>query len=186
MTRNRTVVDRCRSTNLWPLRGGNISARRGPRRTAESTVTSRLSTVAIDLVHQMEGLSGRVLRRVAAESAALAVARTQLIDPRLEAALQALNASGAQAPATQRIVGQLTNELDEVAWHIRDLVEVGAASQDAYEEAFRKARAAAAVGYALDPDPRASAFEAVYEAQAAVVDLAAVRMAVAFAIASEP
>lgn len=134
----------------------------------------------------MEGLSAVVLRRVAVESAALAVARTQLADPRLEVALQALDASAAEMATAHTIVEQITNELDEQAWDIQDLVDAGAASQEAYEEAFRKARAAAAVGYALDPDPRASAFEAVYEAQAAVVDLAAVRMAVALAIASEP
>lgn len=43
-------------------------------------MANRLSNVAIDLAHQMEGLSASVLRRVAAEAAARAVTRTQLRD----------------------------------------------------------------------------------------------------------
>jgi len=132
----------------------------------------------------MEELSVGVLRRVAAEAATLAVARTQLKDPRLEVALQALNSIGAETAPAHGIAEEVTSELDAQAWDLQDLVDAGAASQEEYEEAFRKARAAAAVGYALDADPLTSACEAVYEAQAAIVDLAAVRMAVAAAIAS--
>lgn len=149
-------------------------------------MSSRLSTVAIDLVHQIEGLPSGVLRRVAAEAAALAVERTQLADPRLGPALGALSASNSGMPAARRAVEQLAEELDERAWDIQELVDAGAASEEAYVEAFRQARAAAAVSYALDPDPQTAAFESVYEAHAAVVDLGAVRMAVTIALASQP
>jgi hypothetical protein len=148
-------------------------------------MTSRLSTVAVDLVHQIEGLPPEVLRRVATEAATLAVDRTQLADPRIGPALSALGASSG-VPSARQAIEQLTEELDERAWDIQDLVDAGAASEDAYLEAFRRARAAAAVGYALNPDPQTAAFESVYEAQAAVVDLGAVRMAVAIAMASQP
>jgi hypothetical protein len=127
-------------------------------------LTNRLSTVAIDLVHEIERLPASALRRVAAEAATLAVARTELKDPRLDEALQSLNARGAKTDAARRVTEQVTNELDERARDLQDLIGTGAASQSAYETAFRKARAAAAVGYALDVDPLTSAFEAVYEA----------------------
>lgn len=87
-------------------------------------------------------------------------------------------------PSARRSVAQLTEELDERAWDIQELVDTGAATEEAYLEAFRQARAAAAVGYALSPDPQTAAFESVYEAQAAVIDLGAVRLAVTIAIAS--
>jgi hypothetical protein len=148
-------------------------------------MTSRLMTVAVDLVHQIEGLPPAALRRVAAEAASLAVARTQLADPRLGPALGALGA-GSVMPSARQAIEQLTEELDERAWDIQELVDAGAASEEAYVEAFRQARAAAAVGYALNPDPQTAAFESVYEAQAAVVDLGAVRMAVAIAITPQP
>ena len=149
-------------------------------------MTTRLSTVAIDLVHQIEGLPSGVLRRVAAEAASLAIERTQLADPRLGPALGALGASNSGMPSARRAVDQLTEELDERAWGIQELVDAGAASEEAYVEAFHQARAAAAVSYALDPDPKTAALESVYEAQAAVVDLGAVRMAVTIAVASQP
>ncbi len=149
-------------------------------------MTSRLSTVAVDLVHQLESLPPGVLRLVAADAASIAVERTQLADPRLRLGLEALSASDSGMASARRAVEQLTQELDERAWDIQELVDAGAASEEAYVEAFRQARAAAAVGYALNPDPRTAALESVYEAQAALVDLGAVRMAVAIAIASQP
>ena len=148
-------------------------------------MTSRLSTVAVDLAHQIEDLPPGILRRVAAEAASLAIERTHLADPRLEPALVAMSASNSDMPSARRAIEKLTEELDERAWDIQDLVDTGSASEDAYLEAFRQARAAAAVTYALDPDPRTAAFESVYEAQAAVVDLGAVRMAVTIAIATQ-
>jgi hypothetical protein len=48
-------------------------------------------------------------------------------------------------------------------------------ADQAYSTAFRRARAALSVGFALQRDPRSAALEAVYEAQAAVADLYAVR-----------
>ena len=149
-------------------------------------MTSRLSTIAIDLVHQIEGLPPGVLRRVAAEAASLAVERTRLTDPRIGLALGAQTARNSEMPSALRAIEQLAEELDERAWDIQQLVDTGGASEEAYLEAFRQARAAAAVSYALDPDPQTAAFESVYEAQAAVVDLGAVRMAVTIAIASQP
>jgi len=148
-------------------------------------MTTRLSTIAVDLVHTLEDQPPAVLRRIAVEAAMLAVTRTRLLDSRLVAPLAAMRGNQEVAPTARIQVAQLVEDLDERAWDLQDLLDSGAGSEEAYLEAFRKARAAAAVRYALDADPMTAAFESVYEAQAAVVDLGAVRMAVAVAIASD-
>ena len=70
------------------------------------------------------------------------------------------------------------NHLDQVAWDIQEMAETGAASYQTYSIAFQRARTASAVGFALERDPLRAALEAVYEAQAAVADLDAVRAVV--------
>jgi hypothetical protein len=53
-------------------------------------MTSRLSTIAEDLAERLSRQSAGRLRRAAAAAAGLAVERTQLADPRLDAALAAV------------------------------------------------------------------------------------------------
>jgi hypothetical protein len=145
-------------------------------------MTSRLSTVAVNLVERLSQQPPGRLRRVAAAVANLAVERTQLADPRVDAALAAVRGD---VPATMPELSQvlaLTEELDEIAWDTQDKVEAGVLPQQAYRDAFARARAAASVGFALEPDALHAALESVYEAQAAVADLEAVRVAVAAAL----
>jgi hypothetical protein len=68
----------------------------------------------------------------------------------------------------------LVDELDEAAWEIQERVHSGRLPKDEYLQAFRKARAASAVAFALEPDPRTAALEAVCEAQSAAGDLSPV------------
>jgi hypothetical protein len=146
-------------------------------------MTSRLSTVAVDLAERLSHQPPRRLRLVAAAAAGLAVERTQLADPRLDAALAAVRDGDPAAMAEISQVLALTEELDEVAWDAQDQVEAGVLPEQAYLAAFARARAAASVGFALEPDALHAALESVYEAQAAVADLEAVRVAVAAALA---
>jgi hypothetical protein len=76
----------------------------------------------------------------------------------------------------------LTEELDEIAWDAQEQAEAGVLPEQAYLAAFARARAAASVGFALEPDALHAALEAVYEAQAALADLEAVRVAVVAAL----
>jgi hypothetical protein len=139
---------------------------------------SRLSTVAPDLAGRLEKQSPERLKIVAANAANLAVTRTQLADPRLDVALASLRDGGTDNTAERYGVQQLTNELDEIAWNAQEMAETGAASREEYSAAFRRARAAASVDFALDSDALSAALEAVYEAQAAVADLEAMRVVV--------
>jgi hypothetical protein len=90
-------------------------------------------------------------------------------------ALAALRDGGQSSAAERSGVQQLTEELDEIAWDVQDMTEAGTASLQDYSTAFRRARAAASVGFALGPDSLSAALEAVYEARAAAGDLDAVR-----------
>jgi hypothetical protein len=138
----------------------------------------RLSTVAPDLADWLRRQPPERLRKAAVDAALLAGAQTQLTDPRLDAALTALRGGALGATAERLDVQQLTHELDVVAWTIQETATAGAASRQAYSAAFRRARAAAAVGCALESDALSAALEGVYEAQAAVEDLDAMRTVV--------
>jgi hypothetical protein len=143
---------------------------------------SRLSAVAIDMAEQLSLQPPRRLRRAAAAAASLAVERTQLADRRLDTALAAVRGDIPAAMAELSQVLALTEELDEAAWDAQEQVEAGVLPERAYLAAFARARAAASVGFALEPSALRAALESVYEAQAAVDDLDAVRVAVAAAL----
>jgi hypothetical protein len=138
---------------------------------------SRLSTIAPDLAAWLEHQSRQRLRAAAANAARLAVDRTRLTDPRLDAALTALRNGQFGRMAEQSGVQQLVDELDAAAWNLQEKAEVGTVPHQAYSAAFRRARAAASVGFALGSDALSAALEAVYEAHAATADLDAVQAA---------
>jgi hypothetical protein len=147
-------------------------------------VRSRLSTVSVDLVEQLRVQSPERLRRAAVDTAGLAVQQTQLVDPRLDAALAALHDGNFGDTDERSAMQQLTRELDVIAWEAQKTAEEHNSSMQAYHEAFVRARAAASVKCALDSDPLNAALEAIYEAQAAVADLTAIRTVVDTALAS--
>lgn len=157
----------------------------GPLRAPQGlSMASRLSTIASDLSEELEHRPPAQLRRVASVAALLAVDRTELVDPRLAPALSALRDGAPVSSSERSAASQVTDELDERAWSIQEKVDAGELPKQAYLDAFQRARAAASVSFALDPDPVEAAREAVYEAQAAVADLDAIRAAVSRAIGS--
>ena len=103
--------------------------------------------------------------------------RTRLTDSRLDAALTVLRNDQFGRTAEQSGVQQLADELDAAAWDLQEKAEVGTVPYQAYSVAFRRARAAASVGFALGLDALSAALEAVYEAHAATADLDAVQAA---------
>lgn len=142
----------------------------------------RLSVVDPELVTWLGRRSREELRQSAAGAARLAVERTGIADPRLDAALIALvNAQCGDMPE-QAGAEELAGELDVIAWDIQDEAESEAsAPNEPYVTAFRRARAASSVSFALGPNPLAAALEATYEAHAATHDLDAVRAAIGWA-----
>lgn len=165
------------------MRDGDRSGwRRDGWQAGQSSVSSRLSSVAADLAQQLATGQPARLRLAAAGAVHLAVERTELAAPQLDAALVALQEGKFGGSPERSAVLQLADELDEIAWDLQQRSEAGNASQEAYLAAFGRARAAAAIGFALDGDALTAALEAVYEAQAAVADLGAIRAAVGSAM----
>jgi hypothetical protein len=133
-------------------------------------VSWRLNTIAPDLVEELERREEAQLR-VAAESVVRAALRAADVrDESVEQGLTALGAGRYGDPDVRSAVKGLADRLDELAWDIQERVDAGEADQKDYLAAFRKARAATALWFALDEDPRTAAIEAAYEAQAATDD----------------
>jgi hypothetical protein len=145
-------------------------------------VASRLSTVAPNLAEQLESQPTQALRKVAAETTGLVAARIQLADPRFDSAVAAIREGGLGDSTGLSGMRRLTEELDQIAWDVQESVEQGLLPRKACREAFTRARAAAAVGFALEPDALYAALESVYEAWAALVDIDAVRTVVMIAL----
>jgi hypothetical protein len=147
-------------------------------------VRCRLSTIAVDLVERLAVQPPVRLRRAAADVVHLAVQRTELIDPILDAALAALRDGKYGDTYERSAVQHLTGELDVIAWETQKSAEEANSSMQPYYAAFVRARAAASVKCALDSDALNAALEAVYEAQAAVNDLTIIRTVVDAALTS--
>jgi hypothetical protein len=133
-------------------------------------MNTRLTTTAPDLVEELERCSPDRLRRIAERVAQAAIERAEINDERTDGALAALRAGSFGDTDARASAKALTDELDEVAWDIRDRVEAGDAEQEEYLAAFRRARAAMSLWFALDADPIVAALELVYEARAALDD----------------
>ncbi len=142
------------------------------------SVPARLKLLDPVLRQVLNNASEPAQRQAALAVSRLVGDRARIADPRLGAALERLQAGEYGDSLQRRAVLALTQELDEVAWDVNRRVEAGEADKADYVHAFRKARAANAVWYALDSDSLAAAAEATYEALAAIDDHEAVRRAI--------
>ena len=138
-------------------------------------MSSRLTSVAPDIVAALTHQSTPTLQIVARTAADWIVDRTGLRDPRADAGLAALRQRNF-GPSTERSeLVFLVKQLDERAWDIQDRQTTGTATDADYLTAFGLARAASAIWYALDGSALQAAMESVYEAQAASGELETLR-----------
>jgi hypothetical protein len=134
----------------------------------------RLDTIAPDLVHRLKSASTHELREINRRVVGAALAKTNLQEPRIEAALAALQASRFGQSTDQTALSQLESELDNLGWDEQERMWQHAASKDDYDRAFARARAVSALRFALERDPLTAALQGVYEAIAAT-DLGEIR-----------
>ena len=134
-------------------------------------VRTRLEIEAPDLAAKLRSSRRANLRAAATAIAKLAVEQLSVQDARIDAGLMAAAAQAWGDSPVRADLQQLTAELDEIAWDIQDHAETGATVEADYEDAFRRARAVAALYFALDIDPANAAAESVYEAIHALDDL---------------
>lgn len=103
------------------------------------------------------------LRRGATAAAMLATSEAGLTDPRVDAALAALESGRTGDGSARDAIARLVEELDTGAWAAQDRGDPAA-----FQRAFRMARAANALWSALDVDPTVAAADAAYESFAVV------------------
>lgn len=133
-------------------------------------MTWRLNTIAPDLVEQLEREPEPRLRTMAEGVVDAALRDAEIRSETVDSALAALRAGRYGESDERSATKALADELDEAAWDIQERVDAGEAEQEDYLSAFRRARAATALWFALDDDPRTAAMEAAYEARAATDD----------------
>jgi hypothetical protein len=144
---------------------------------------SRLRLVSADLAATVAAATDAQQRRAILAAARLAAARTHLSDPRADQAMSALADGVTGSPEERGAVKRLTEELDNVAFDLHDQMDTGEATQEQYDEAFFKARAASALDYAFEEDAARAASESLYEAYHAIDDLPALQEVVEKALA---
>jgi hypothetical protein len=129
----------------------------------------RIDTVVPGVAEELKALDLSLLRRVAEAAAREAMRARPLHDRRAEAALKNITDRRYGATPEREAVQALADELDEEYWELEPPEDVAAREpfSDERLEAFARARVASTLWSALDPDPRAAALEALYEAWAA-------------------
>ncbi|WP_157756679.1 hypothetical protein [Plantactinospora sp. KBS50] len=123
--------------------------------------------ISPQLVDKLRRSTDETRHRIVERACLLAVQRADVAAPKLTEALDAIRRRKLSPPDLRSEIDALTQELDEIAWDIQDRIEAGDATEAEYRRAFVKARAAAAVGFALEGSLAAS-FDSLYEAYYAV------------------
>lgn len=108
------------------------------------------------------------LRAMSEVGSRLAVTEVGLGGAKVASALDALIAGRFGDGPDRKALGALVETLDEEAFDLQDAFEAGTASEESYMDAFRQARAATSLHWALHADPRRAAANALYEAIAAL------------------
>jgi hypothetical protein len=125
--------------------------------------------VGAELASRLLSATEQQQRDVAIAAAVAAVRAARLSKPLLEESIDELVNHRYGGPFRDE-VERLERQLDERAWTLQEQVESGGARRTEYQEAFRRARAAAAMRMALDPNARTAAADTVSEASQAVGD----------------
>ena len=153
-------------------------------------MTSRLDSVDRDLRRLLQRVSTRQQRAAAMAASVHVVLVSRLSGDHVEAAMRAVRDRRADPELSKALADQCA-ALDEQAFLLRERADShpetntamehddesadGWSLEVAYEEVFARARAAAALSWALDVDSERAAVESVYEAHAAIGHMAALR-----------
>lgn len=138
-----------------------------------TTMSVRLAAIAPDLVSRLDSRSDTELANIVAVVAREAAARSGLDEPPVASALDRVG-TGETSLSDRSAVEELAARLDEHAWDIQESDDDAGHDSQRYLVAFQRARAASAVAFALDRD-RGAALESIYEAQAALGSIDAMR-----------
>jgi hypothetical protein len=136
-------------------------------------MTARLERVNPDLFDRLRSASPVQQRAAARAACRFALDYNELVGPIIDAGWEAIETAkyGDSRPREQ--LRAFINQLEAIQRRARDCVEEGQASRAQYIAAFRRARAANSIYYALSSDAFEAAVESAYEANAATADIQA-------------
>ncbi len=138
----------------------------------------RLEMIAADLSAQLRDCSDAGRRAAALAACRLALNRNPLDEPVIAEALAVLEAGGPAGSTLKASLWRLVEHLDADYFDLQDAADEGRSSQADFFGAFRKARAVNALYCALSRGSFEAATESIYEANAAVENLEALRVVI--------
>ncbi len=144
----------------------------------------RLELVAPDLSAQLRESDDASRRAAALAACHLALSRNHLAEPLVGEALAALEAGSGGGSQLKESLWRVVEKFDTDYFDLQDAADEGKATEPEYVAAFRKARAANALHCALSRSSFEAATESIYEANAAVEDLDALRAVIQDALMS--
>ncbi len=145
-------------------------------------MTARLERINPDLFDQLRFASPVQQRAAARAACRFALDYNDLVGPIIDASWEAIETAryGDSRPREQ--LKAFVSQLEAIQRKARDCVEEGQASRSQYIAAFRRARAANSIYYALSSDAFEAATESAYEANAATSDLQGLVQAISSAL----
>jgi hypothetical protein len=126
----------------------------------------RLAGEAPELDRLVRAADDASRRRAAVAASKAAVASSGLDDERAAKAREALVAGHSGNGPERAALSDLVDSVDELGWSLQASLDTGEASEEEYNHAFERARAASALWHAFDTDPLAAASGSIYEALA--------------------
>lgn len=149
-------------------------------------VQYRLQLVSPLLLNALKCADDRLRAEVAAEVCERGLRAAALGDASLLEAVQALRQGGRISADLRKRVSMAADDLDEIYLNASDEARAAGMPQGVYAEAFRKARAAAAVQLALLDDRLEAVAEAIYEVQSTFEDPSALLAEIGALVARTP
>ena len=134
-------------------------------------IENRLSLISPELSSELLSLSDEGLRKVALEVSSYAIEQTELKDPIVGESLKALSRGNVGDLELLERLEEFVYKLDLIQWELQIMWEEDKVDEEEYIAAFRRARAANALYFALYSDNQVAAVESAYESIAAIDDL---------------
>lgn len=145
-------------------------------------MTARLERIDPDLFDQLRCASPIQQRAAARAACRFALDYNDLVGPIIDAGWEAMATARYGNSRPRQQLKAFVNQLETIERRVRDCVDNGQASQDQYVAAFRRARAANSIYYALSLNAFEAATESAYEANAATSDTAGLAQAISSAL----
>lgn len=145
-------------------------------------MTARLERINPDLFDRLRSASAIQQRAAARAACRFALDYNDLVGPIIDASWEAIETAKYGDSRPRKQLKAFVSQLEVVQGKVRDCVEEGQASRAHYIAAFRRARAANSIYYALSSDTFEAAIESTYEANAATSDIEGLVRAISSAL----